>query len=470
MSPTEPDDGLERWRRLMNGLPDQVEHPHRPESINEPVPLYEGPLRIRREGGPVEGEGSLEYRWLPSPHVHVQGRVEVAGGPGFGPDEHTLAVPGLDLEARCLINSVSLGSGAASHFMEGGLQGRAWTGAPELMDDVVFLLPNFASYHGAAVQKPAGGMTRGRLTMEAGGWRVDVDRDSDFNEMKRELRARGGYGVGHVGRLRRADGDTFSREEAEDLLGLFHYLFSFARGFRCGPVLPVARRNGEKVSEQWTRPNVSPWTGLSYWFPSVELGQMDDFFEGFLGRWNEPGWRRPLRSTVHWYCAANENEGALEGSLVLAQTALELLTWAYSELERGWSEDQLEELEREETHESFRGLLDELDIPTDIPASPPELRELAAWLRDEWDAPVGSGPELITRMRNWVVHPDERSRRQLREVPPLTRRWVRELALWYVELILFRLLAYDGHYMHRLDRPGVRMGSDELVPWSEEEP
>lgn len=467
-SSPEPEEAPERWRRLMAELPKQLQHPSRSSAPNEPVLLYEGPFRLRREAETVEGEGTLEYRWLPGPHVYVQGRMTASDAPNLKPADWTLECPTLSLDARCLINSVSLGIGSGKHDVEGRLQGGPWVGRSEPMDELVFLLPNFASYNGSAVHSSDGGMTRGRLTMETGGWLVDVDLHSDFNDMKRELRASGGYGVGHLGRIRRADGGTFSREKAENLLGLLHFLFSFARGFRCGPVLPVARRDGEKVSEKWTRANVSPWTGLRFWLPTVELEQLGDFFEGFLDRWNDPGWHRPLRSAIHWYCAANENEGALEGSLVLAQTALELLTWAYSELERGLSEDQLEALEREVTHESFQRLLGELDIPTNIPAMPPDLRKLAAWLRDEWDAPVGSGPELITRVRNWVVHPDGRSRRQLREVPPLTRRWVRELALWYIELILFRLLSYNGHYMNRLGQPEVRMGSDELVPWSKE--
>lgn len=296
---------------------------------------------------------------------------------------------------------------------------------------------------------------------------MEVDKQPEARDIKKKLRSGGGYGVLHVGRLRKSNHVTFSQDEAEDMLGLLHFLFSFARGFRCGPALSIGRRNGETVCEQWTQPNISPWTGLRSWFPTVELEDLDDIFHGFLHRWNDHERRRPLRVAIHWYCASNENEGALEGVLVLAQTALELLTWAY--FEEGGNPEVLEAVDEEAAFQSFERLLDALAIPTQVPASPPELRELAAMMRDEWDAPIGSGPELITRVRNWVVHPHRRHRTQLRPLSSQARYAVRELALWYIELVLFRLLSYDGHYLNRLGQPQARMGSDELVPWSEEQ-
>jgi len=467
VSSPNPEDGLEQWREMVRGLPEQVEHPYKPGSVNEAVPLYEGPFRLRQDGEAVDGEGELEYRWLPEPHVHVQGHIRASASLPPRAAEGVLEVRPLDVEARCLVGSVSHGSGPGGTEFEGGLLGASWAGSSESMDEVIFLLSNFSSYHGTTVRTADDGVNTGRLTMEAGGWLLEVDQHTDARDVRKALRMEGGYGVGHVGRLAREDRATFDRGQADDMLGLLHFLFSFARGFRCGPVLSVGLSDGERVCERWTRPNVSRWTGLRSWFPTVELDDLPHLLHGFRGRWTAPVWRRPLRMAIHWYCAANENEGALEGSLVLAQTALELLTWTYFE-EEGTPE-QLEAVDREAAFRSFERLLDELDIPVDVPVSPPELRTLAAMIRDESDTSIRSGPELITRVRNWVVHPTERRRRLLEQVPPPSRRAVRELALWYVELLLLRLLAYDGHYVNRLGQPAVRMGSDELVPWSDEQ-
>jgi hypothetical protein len=464
MSSPEPEEALKQWRQLMAGLPEQLRHPYRSSAPNAPVPLYDGPLHLRRDTGDVEGEGELEYRWLPSPHVHVQGFMDASAALDLSPAEHTLAAPAINLEARCLIGSVSLGLGTGQHEIDGRLQGGPWVGDPEPMNEVLFLLPNFDSYLGSSIRTSDDGMTKGRLRLEADGWLVEVDKQPEARDLKKKLRSGGGYGVRHVGRLQRSDRETFSRDEAEDMLGLLHFLFSFARGFRCGPALSVGRRNGERVCEQWTQPNISPWTGLRSWFPTVKLEDLDDIFHGFLDRWDDSERRRPLHVAIHWYCAANENEGALEGALILAQTALELLTWAY--FEEGGNPEVLQEVDDEPAFRSFARLLGELEIPTEIPESPPELRELARMIRDDWDAPVGSGPELITRVRNWVVHPHRRHRRQLRPLTSRARYAVRELALWYIELILFRLLSYNGHYMNRLGQPEVRMGSDQLVPWA----
>lgn len=71
-----------------------------------------------------------------------------------------------------------------------------------------------------------------------------------------------------------------------------------------------------------------------------------------------------------------------------------------------------------------------------------------------------------TRLRNWIVHPRKQGRSQLRPLSRHARFQTRQLALWYVELILLRLCGYSGPYTNRLGRQSVRLGSEEEMPWS----
>ena len=64
--------------------------------------------------------------------------------------------------------------------------------------------------------------------------------------------------------------------------------------------------------------------------------------------------------------------------------------------------------------------------------------------------------ELIAWTRNMVVHPDKHD--QLPEdLAPETCM----VAMWYTELIVLKLLGYDGYYRNRLND-----GAIELVPWA----
>jgi hypothetical protein len=65
-------------------------------------------------------------------------------------------------------------------------------------------------------------------------------------------------------------------------------------------------------------------------------------------------------------------------------------------------------------------------------------------------------------MRNALIHPRQRER--LLMTPPMARIELQEVALWYVELALLRLIDLQGSYANRLG-PKVA-GIVERVPWS----
>jgi hypothetical protein len=50
--------------------------------------------------------------------------------------------------------------------------------------------------------------------------------------------------------------------------------------------------------------------------------------------------------------------------------------------------------------------------------------------------------------------------------PALARREAKDLALWYIELVLVALARYQGQYVNRLHR-GLSVGAAmEVVPWA----
>jgi hypothetical protein len=106
--------------------------------------------------------------------------------------------------------------------------------------------------------------------------------------------------------------------------------------------------------------------------------------------------------------------------------------------------------------ERLRELLVWLQIDPGIPPQQHALAREAA--RQGWD----DGPHAIGAMRNALIHPRQRER--LLMTPPMARIELQEVALWYVELALLRLIDLQGSYANRLG-PKVA-GIVERVPWS----
>ena len=51
-------------------------------------------------------------------------------------------------------------------------------------------------------------------------------------------------------------------------------------------------------------------------------------FSGFLKLWLDEAWQEVIDVAGHWYVEANAQAGSIEGSIVLTQTAFELLASA----------------------------------------------------------------------------------------------------------------------------------------------
>ena len=82
-----------------------------------------------------------------------------------------------------------------------------------------------------------------------------------------------------------------------------------------------------------------------------------------------------------------------------------------------------------------------------------------------------SGPEAITHIRNKMVHPDLKNRKRYKEFTFSVKYEALQLALNYCELILLKLLEYNGRYHSRVDRNAItqKIGIDPLVPWNKRE-
>ena len=99
------------------------------------------------------------------------------------------------------------------------------------------------------------------------------------------------------------------------------------------------------------------------------------------------------------------------------------------------------------------------NIPIEIPKDMDALRRR----RGKLGIADFDGPEMVFNVRNAVVHPPKRlSDVEWPSADELFETW--QLATWYLELSILRVLDYRGEYRSRLRLTGWK-NATEMVPW-----
>lgn len=440
------------WAGLEEGL--QSDYVVRPP--NKPIRLYRGAFEIR-QGGRFKVRGSIDQHWHPHPGVRFSGRITGSDPPELG--TATLVAQTVHVNWPVEITSLNLGhrprvSGYVPAPARLGRKHRVW--------EVKFCLPNFHAYHGRAVKftlGPRRWISASRIRVAVHDWIITVDQHPQFEDLRKLLAARGGYGVGHVGTIRRADGSRFDFAEAAELHGALHFFFSFCRGLWCGPIITSGMGRKRALWTVWGSWRITDWVGVSSWFPRDEPTNLGPAFSGFWTLWNRKEWNPFLRELVHWYVEANLHAGALAGSLVLGHAALEVMAWMHVVVDHKLiKEDRFDGI-RGGSAERIRTVCRALSIPTFLPT---ELTELTAFAKRQG---IADGPEAIVRHRNWLVHPSPRNRRIADKASVLARFETLQLCLWYLEMGLLAECGYRGKYVSRLMRNVTVAQATRDVPW-----
>lgn len=323
-----------------------------------------------------------------------------------------------------------------------------------------------------------------RLQLHAAGWTIEIESrpNDEFFHATHHLENQRGYAITHTCRIEKesdniADG-PFTFEEGQSVLEATQLFLSFVRGGMVGIALPVGLRNGISEFEQWSvtqadpgryrDPHQSkPYPGWYLWWDHPPLNRkaatwLPPMFEKFAVKWWHPDhqiqdfWRRVFREVIFSYTDAERMEQTR--AIVPVCTALETLGWAILVEMEGWltGANSLRGVrsgyERLAAADRLRLLLHWAGLPIQVPESLPKLWHEAKG-HGNWD-----GPQIVYWTRNLVVHPDTRARLSNGVA---VETWL--LAMWYAELIVLKLLNYEGYFKDRLDSEEIKR-----VPWATE--
>jgi len=428
-------------------------------SLNNNITLYDGELELEQGSNRFRHLGSIQFEWLPSPCITFCLR-ETSTQLLFkvNSDVHIRLHDGRMISSA-RVTSVSMRSreGQSSWRLVGRVES-APSQAPALpFSYMMFLLPNFLDMMGGPILYPSGTYWAGRIDLRACGWKITIDPIEHPRELREELKGQSGHLVTHVGRMEREDGSTFTEEQAGSILEGLRWYLSFVTGSWTGPLLACGYDgNGSRIRELWNEVRITPWRFVLTWVDRQHLNHLTDSFPGYLHHWTDQDWKEVTELATHWYIEANAQAGSVEGSLVLAQAAFEMLASAIVVEEKGLvSVDAFEKLP---AADRIRLLFVWAGVPLAIPASQTELIALAN-ARNWVDL-----PQALTGIRNPLTHPTPRNRERFRNYPPAARTEAWNLALWLLQMCLLRMCSYTGTYGSRLDLRYV--GDVEPVPWA----
>jgi hypothetical protein len=250
----------------------------------------------------------------------------------------------------------------------------------------------------------------------------------------------------------------FDLDATERLCSQVFLLLSLIAGQEIGvaPVVGVDAA-GRVVWVDWGAPRYRPEQSAWRWCPMHLVNQaLPALATGLSSLADDPALQQVVDRAGRHLLAANGPE-VLDVRIPVACSGLELLSWAVLQRHQWLTRDGLGRLPAKGR---VRLLLQWAGIPVELPA---QFGALAARRGHLGQLDV-AGPELIFDVRNNLVHPPKRidepewpNRDQLLEA------W--QLATWYLELAVLRLLGYQGEYVSRLQLGGWDFDT-EIVPWS----
>lgn len=442
-------------------LPERIQPTYRTQRVNASIPLHRGraTITVSQTGNAYEFTGYLRLEWSPRPALMLRLSSyrrfshEALGVKTNRYVQVTLNQVSASFRIAPLAWMVRIGKRLGTK-VEGIVVEPFTVGAARQLDYAILHLVNFHAYRGSPLR--GGGFRVEWVTPE---WRITIDEVPEFTKLRNQLRD-GGYAITHVARVERMDGRSFRPKQLQSLLTPLGMFLSFVRGSWCVPILVVGFTNKHgRVWEMWETPDmfrIPSQSAVVSWFPEQHSDEVANLFGKFCGMWLSEKWQEVLRMALGYYFFANAPDADREPQLIVAQAALEMLAHAILvDEERALSTKGFDELS---AADKIRLLQMWANIPKDIPKNLNMLTEAAR--QENWR----DSAEVITGLRNLLAHPNRQKIRNYFSKPRGVAWGATQVALWCIELILLRLLGYEGVYNNRTKRGWA--GEVEPVPWA----
>ena len=293
------------------------------------------------------------------------------------------------------------------------------------------------------------------ITLSWKDWIVEFKSIPKLDETIKQLRDNGGFGLTHVGAMRKKDNSTFKIEDIGQLRDGFSCFMDFVVGRSCWPCFCVGYQDGAKTYEDWGTTFsrwYSPMTwGTGDWKQSKASETLEVLFPLFMEFFNQEQTKGALSECISWYLSTTEpGRPHIDQALILLQAGIERMSYEYAVNQKKLiHKTGFKDLR---ASDRFRMLFSSLGIPLDIPIELSDLTNLAKQLN--WE----DVPHSLTEIRNAVVHPEHKRKGQIKDI--YYDAW--RVAIEYLELSILAFCGYTGQYYSRIKEQNIN------VPWKKE--
>lgn len=285
--------------------------------------------------------------------------------------------------------------------------------------------------------------------LENNTYKIKIQSTREVSKNIEKIKEDGISRLTQVGRVEKKDG-LISIEEYKELEEILKYFLSFAKGSWINPSCSIAENiDNETIWDLFNSPREDYKTLNSWIYPQENSSSMSELFPLFINLWEKERWKNTLKEVFYWFLNANDGGRGIDTGLILAQTALERLSFEYVVNEKKllsvngfkdiWASDK------------FRILFSSLDIPLNIPS------ELLSLSKESKNYNWLDAPHALTEIRNSLVHPEHKKRGKF---DFNLFKDAHTLSLWYLEITILALCKFKGKYSNR-----IRRGEVEFLPY-----
>jgi hypothetical protein len=427
---------------------------------NQPVKIYEGAFVIRQETKEITISGHIQYDWFPSTGANFYGTIEELS-------KENIVLLKKSEYFYVVVNGFNIGLGLITSItysneisIKGTFRLETITGDKSIaVEKIKFCIPNFQDFLGESVKKITTTniqTARNRITLENDKYIITIDKCIDHVARYNAVNEKGGYIITHIGELKPKKGNlTF--QNIDNITYCLNIFLSYLNGKRTSAMFIEGIFKEEVIWCDYSNYHIDTYAFLPSWTYKNEVNGLNEIWKEFSNMWANNEDRDILKTAIHWYLECNKNSGFVEGSIIMAQTALELLyNWFIVENKRLLIGKDSENIS---AANKIRLLISQLEITYEVPA---KFSSLKGYLKSE---KLIDAPEAVVQIRNAIVHSQVEKRKKLKDIEDQAKSQALQLCLWYIELALLKVLKYNGIYSNRCSLKQSMGGKVELVPW-----
>lgn len=448
---------------FQNNMPEINESIVEMKVANSQIIIYEGEYIIKYPENEVKIIGKVYFDWFPNFGTYFCGKPLIDDRKAFDlfqVKSFEIIIDGLKFGDAFITRTNIQSINAEINFI-GVLSQQAIFGDKSIPVNLIkFSVPNLREFRGLPVKKQTAKSittSMNRLVLENDNFLITLDKLNNYNDLKKSLEENGGYVVLYAGEIKNKKG-SMTFESVKDTFHCLDTFLTFLNGRRTSALFMTGIHDEEKIWSDYTDYYVDAYKSVLSWPQSHSIIGINELWQKFCELWKDKDDKDFLTSAIHWYIEANNHSGFTEGSIIMAQTALELLyNWWIIENKKIIIGKDSENIN---ASNKIRLLLSQLGIDYLVPE---KFSELQSFIDN--DKQIIDAPDAVVQIRNAIVHSQEEKRKKLSSIHYKAKSEALNLCIWYIEMSILRILEYNDKYYNRCSKELHRTKAEEIVPW-----